>query len=134
MKNYRFKLNYFLTDEKNMLNILQYAEIVIDLLLVEKKYYYSNQKLKKTYEKIEDIIDKEIKREKFLIQLKIQEQKDIEKNEKIKEKMKKIYFKYNRKIDFDYFRNYQNKKNKFEKNKIDKRETKFEDFFYDIYE
>ena len=134
MKNHRFKLNYFLTDEKNMLNILQYAEIVIDLLLVEKKYYYSNQKLKKTYEKIEDIIDKEIKREKFLIQLKIQEQKDIEKNEKIKEKMKKIYFKYNRKIDFDYFRNYQNKKNKFEKNKIDKRETKFEDFFYEIYE
>ena len=103
-------------------------------MLVEKKYYYSNQKLKKTYEKIEDIIDKEIKREKFLIQLKIQEQKDIEKNEKIKEKMKKIYFKYNRKIDFDYFRNYQNKKNKFEKNKIDKRETKFEDFFYEIYE
>ena len=103
-------------------------------MLVEKKYYYSNQKLKKTYEKIEDIIDKEIKREKFLIQLKIQEQKDIEKNEKIKEKMKKIYFKYNRKIDFDCFRYYQNKKNKFEKNKIDKRETKFEDFFYEIYE
>ena len=131
MKNYRINLNYFLTDEKNMLNILEYAEIVVNLLLLQKKYYYSNKKLKEKYEKIEEIVDKNIKREKFLIQLKIQEQKDIEKNEKIKEKMKKIYFKYNRKIDLDYFR-IGNRNNKLDNNKIEKRETKFEDFFYDI--
>ena len=130
MNNYRININYYLTDEKIMLNILEYAEIVVNLLLVQKKYYYSNKKLKEKYEKIEDIVDKDIKREKFMIQLKIQEQKDIEKNEKIKEKMKKIYFKHNRKIDFDYFRI--EKKNILNNNKIEKRETKFEDFFYDI--
>ena len=130
INNYRININYHLTDEKNMLNILEYAEIVANLLLVQKKYYYSNQKLKEIYEKIEDIVDKDIKREKFMIQLKIQEQKDIEKNEKIKEKMKKIYFKQNRKIDFDYFRI--GKKNILNNNKIEKRETKFEDFLYDI--
>ena len=48
------------------------------------------------------------------------------------EKMKKKYFKYNRKIDLDYFRKEMNKKNKIKLNKIEKRETKFEDFFYDI--
>ena len=130
INNYRININYHLTDEKNMLNILEYAEIIANLLLVQKKYYYSNQKLKEIYEKIEDIVDKDIKREKFMIQLKIQEQKDIEKNEKIKEKMKKIYFKQNRKIDFDYFRI--GKKNILNNNKIEKRETKFEDFLYDI--
>ena len=132
MEKYSINLNNYLTDEKNMLNILEYAELVINLLLVQKKHYYSNNKLKEKYEKIEEIVDKDIKREKFLILLKIEEQKEIEKSEKVKEKMKKKYFKYNRKIDLDYFRKEMNKKNKIKLNKIEKRETKFEDFFYDI--
>ena len=132
MENYSINLNYYLTDEKNMLKILEYAELVINLLLVQKKYYYSNNKLKEKYEKIEEIVDKDIKREKFLLLLKIEEQKEIEKSEKVKEKMNKKYFKYNRKIDLDYFRRETNNKNKINLNKIEKKETKFEDFFYDI--
>ena len=133
IENYSLKLNSYLSDEKYILKILEYAEIVINLLLHQKQLYYSNIKLKEKYIKIEEIIDKEIKREKFFIQLKIQEKNEIEKREKAKEKINKKYFKYNRKIDYDYFRKEINKKNKIELSKIEKREIKFEDFFYDNY-
>ena len=133
IENYSLKLNSYLSDEKYILKILEYAEIVINLLLHQKQLYYSNIKLKEKYIKIDEIIDKEMKREKFFIQLKIQEKNEIEKREKAKEKINKKYFKYNRKIDYDYFRKEINKKNKIELSKIEKREIKFEDFFYDNY-
>lgn len=119
-------LNYSLSDEENMLIILEYAELVINLLLEQKKFYYSNEKLKAKYKKILGIVDKENQREKLLLQLKIEEKKELAKREKIKEKMNKKYFKYNRKIDYDYYR-------KFKKTKNEKKEIKLEDFFYDVY-
>ena len=67
------------------------------------------------------------------MQLKIEKQKQIEKQDKINEKMNKKYFKYNRRIDYDYFIKDMNKKNKLNLNKIEVKETKFEDFFYDNY-
>ena len=133
LKDVSVNIDSYLTDEENMLNILRYSESVVNLLLVEKKYYYSNDKLKNIYKKNVEIIEKEIKREKFLMQLKIEKQKQIEKQDKINEKMNKKYFKYNRKIDYDYFRKDMNKKNKLNLNKIEVKETKFEDFFYDNY-
>ena len=133
LKDVSVDIDSYLTDEENMLNILRYSESVVNLLLVEKKYYYSNDKLKNIYKKNVEIIEKEIKREKFLMQLKIEKQKQIEKQDKINEKMNKKYFKYNRRIDYDYFRKDMNKKNKLNLNKIEVKETKFEDFFYDNY-
>ena len=123
----------YLSDEKNILKILEYSEIVINLLLEEKQYYYSNKKLKEQYNIIERAVDKEIKREKIMIQLKIQERDELKRKEIIKEKINKKFFKYYRKIDYDYFRKEINKKNRMELNKMENKETRFEDFFYDYY-
>ena len=57
---------------------------------------------------------------------------EIEKREKLNEKLNKQYYKPTRKIDYDYFRKEMNKKNQPVMNKSVKKETKFEDFFYDI--
>ena len=133
IENYSLSLKSYLSDEKNILKILEYSEIVINLLLEEKQYYYSNKKLKEQYNIIERAVDKEIKREKIMIQLKIQERDELKRKEIIKEKINKKFFKYYRKIDYDYFRKEINKKNRMELNKMENKETRFEDFFYDYY-
>ena len=53
-----------------------------------------------------------------------------DKIEKFKEKLNKKYYKRMRKIDFDYYRKEKRQKNKSLDINI-KRQTKFEDFFYD---
>ena len=68
-----------------------------------------------------------------MIQLKIQERDELKRKEIIKEKINKKFFKYYRKIDYDYFRKEINKKNRMELNKMENKETRFEDFFYDYY-
>ena len=125
------QMNYNISDETIMLYILEYSESIVNLLLAEKKYYYSDNILKEKYKKIEEKNEKNMKREKFLIQVKMEEKKNIEKNNKITEKMNKIHFKHYRKIDYDYFRKELNKKKKKSLKNVES-ETKFEDFFYDL--
>ena len=132
MKNYKIDLNLYKEDNKMILEILVYAERILNLLISEKKYYYSIDKLKKIYLKIKEEMDKKTKMEKMMIQIKIRKEKEIEKSEKLKEKINKNYYKPKRKIDYDYYRKELNKKNNLFLNKSVKKETKFEDFFYDI--
>jgi hypothetical protein len=132
MKYYKIDLNLYKEDNKMILEILVYAERILNLLISEKKYYYSNDKLKKIYLKIKEDMDKKTKMEKMMIQIKIRKEKEIEKREKLEEKINKKYYKPKRKIDYDYYRKELNKKNNSILNKSVKKETKFEDFFYDI--
>ena len=116
-----------------MLDTLDSAEKLLNLLLTEKKYYYSNQKLKIIYEQATEEEDKKTKIEKMLVQIKLRKHKELEKKEKLEEKINKKYYKPTRKIDYDYYRREMNKKNKTIVDKTIKNETKFEDFLYDIY-
>ena len=127
-------LNLYLSEEKIILKILEYTESVVNHLLKQKKFYYSNNKLKELYENISKNNEKNKRKEKIFMKIKIKEYKDIEKSEKIKEKMNKKYFILNRKIDYDYFRKEMNKKKKVLDGKDEKPEIKFEDFLYDIYQ
>ena len=61
----------------------------------------------------------------------MQKKLEMEKVEKLKEKINKKYYKQKRKIDFDYYR--KEGKNKNRSLDIDiKRQTRLEDFLYDI--
>ena len=82
MKYYKIDLNLYKEDNKMILEILVYAERILNLLISEKKYYYSNDKLKKIYLKIKEDMDKKTKMEKMMIQIKIRKEKEIEKREK----------------------------------------------------
>ena len=133
IKYNKLSINYFKDEDRTILDILDYAEKILNLLLAQKKYYYSDENLKKIYLKVKSEIDKKTKIEKIQIQIKLRKEKEIEKAEKLKEKINKHYYKPSRKIDFDYYRKEMNKKHQNVMNKSIKRETKFEDFFYDIY-
>ena len=133
LKDDKINLNIFKEDDKIILDILLYTEKLLNYLLVNKKYYYSNEKLKSLYEKAKEETDKKTKMEKMLIQIKMSKNKEIEKKEKLKEKLNKQYYKPSRKIELDYYRKQMNKKSQTIMDKSIKNETKFEDFFYDIY-
>ena len=134
LENKKLILDFYQSDEKLILEILLYAENIIYLLLTQKKYYNSDPQLKKIYKEISEEIDKKTRIEKMFVNIKIKKQKEIEKREKLNEKINKNYIKPKRKIDYDYYRKEAHKKNltmMMEKNA--KNETKFEDFLYDIY-
>ena len=133
IKNKNLNIDINKIDDKNVLEVLVYAEKVLNLLLFQKKNYYSNKNLKIIYEQVKDGIDKKTKLEKMLVQIKMQKQREIEKKEKLKEKINKKYYKPKRKIDYDYYRKEIHIKNQTILNKSVKNETKFEDFLYDIY-
>ena len=133
LKDDKINLNIFKEDDKIILDILLYTEKLLNYLLANKKYYYSNEKLKSLYEKAKEETDKKTKMEKMLIQIKMSKNKEIEKREKLKEKLNKQYYKPSRKIELDYYRKQMNKKSQTIMDKSIKNETKFEDFFYDIY-
>ena len=133
IKNNKLSLNIYMNDNKMIVDILNYAERILNILLAEKKYYYSNEKLKKIYENKSKEVDKKTKIEKILLQIKLRKHKEIEKREKLEEKINKKYYKPSRKIDYDYYRKEMNKKHKTIIDKNVKNETKFEDFLFDIY-
>ena len=133
IKNKKLNVNINKIDDKMVLEVLDYAEKVLNLLLFQKKKYYSDKNLKIIYEQVKDEIDKKAKLDKLLMQIKMQKQREIEKKEKLKEKINKKYYKPKRKIDYDYYRKEIHIKNQTILNKSVKNETKFEDFLYDIY-
>ena len=135
LENKKLILDFFKSDETIILEILEYAENIINLLLSQKKYYYSNPELKNKYKEIAEEMDKKTKLEKILMNIKMQKQKENEKKEKLNEKLNKIYIKQKRKYDYDYYRKEINKKKIkiMMMHKSIKNETKFEDFLYDIY-
>ena len=134
LENIKIELDFYKPDEKLILEILEYAENVINFLISTKKYYYSNPKLKRRYLETKEEIDKRSKIEKMIIHMKMQKQQENEKKIKLMEKINKQYYKPSRKFDYDYYRKDMSKKNDtITMQKSIKKETRFEDFLYDIY-
>jgi len=134
LENIKIKLDFYKPDEKLILEVLEYAENVLNLLISNKKYYYSNPKLKQRYIETKDEIDKSSKIEKMIIHMKMQKQQEDEKKKKLMEKINKQYIKPRRKIDYEYYKKEMCKKNgSIMMQKSIKKETRFEDFLHDIY-
>ena len=134
LENIKIKLDLYKPDEKLILEILEYAENVLNLLISNKKYYYSNPKLKQKYLETKEEIDRKTKIEKMILHMRMQKDQEIEKKIKLMVKINKQYFKPSRKIDYDYYRKDMCKKNgTIMMQKSIKQETRFEDFLHDIY-
>ena len=127
----KYILDFQKSDVYNMLIIFQYAEDALDILNKERQFYLSKKESREIYQKIKAEFDKEAKKERLGVKIEMRKKQEEEKIELFKQKLNKKYIKKMRKIDFDYYRKLNRNKNKSLDMEI-KRETKFEDFFYDI--
>ena len=127
----KIKWKYSVSEEKMILDILEYTEKVIDFLHEEKRYYNSDEKLKNKYKLISEEIEKETKNKKLLKQLELQEQLLIARKEKIQMRLNnRNYYKPYRKVDFQfYFKEKSKKKNK-KDDKVKDDENILQYFFY----
>lgn len=126
----KIKWKYSLTEEKMILDILEYTERVINFLHQERKYYNSDEKLRIKYKLVSDEIEKETKNKKLLKQLELQEGLLTAKKEKIQRRLnKKNYFTPYRKVDFQYYirEKYKNRNNK---DKNEKNDDHFLQYFF----
>ena len=119
-------------ENRTILKMIEYIFKVYTLLIKEKNIYLSDKQMKKKYEKIRDLIDKEKKRFKFIEGFKKGEEKQKEKLKNINFKKDKFIFISSHKIENKYYFKAQKDK----KNKAILAEQKyipgFEDFMYDV--
>ena len=137
------KENHFVKYDNNdsqknnnpLIDILNYIEKVINLLLEEKGKYKKDEILCEKYEKIEDEVIKENKTIKYLNVLKMRDFKQKEKIKQMAEKMNKGVYHPTRQIDYSFVN--LNKTDRYKESKIIKPEKSnippsFEDFMYDL--
>lgn len=116
-----------------ILKMLDYIDKVLSLLLLEKQNYLSDGELRKKYEKIKSLMEREKRRMRFINNFKQEEEK---KKMKLKElELKKNIVKYipTKKIDYNYyFRAQKEHLAKLKKLAELKKPITFEDFMYDV--
>ena len=121
----------------NLIEIFNYIENVINLILDEKRKYLNNPMLSKIYENTENIIIKENKKLKLLGLIKKREFKQNEKIKQITERMNRQFYSPTRQIDYSFF-DHLNKKEKnkeliiAKKEKSNDKPPSFEDLMYDL--
>ena len=119
-------------ENKTILKMIEYIIKVYSLLIKERNIYLSDKQMKKRYEKIRDLIDKEKRRMKLIEGFKKDEEKQKAKLKNIHFKKDKIIYISTHKIENKYFFKAQKDK----KNKAILAEKKytpgFEDFMYDV--
>ena len=127
----KIKWKYSVTEEKMILDILEYTEKVIDFLYEEKRYYNSDEKLKNKYRLISEEVEKETKNKKLVKQLELQEELLAARKEKIQMRLNnRNYYKPYRKVDFQfYFKEKSKKKDKKDK-KVKNDENILQYFYY----
>ena len=127
----KIKWKYSLKEEKIILDILDYSEKLVNYLYDERKYYYSDEKLKNQYKLVADEIEKETKNKKLLKQLELQEQLLVERKEKIQMRLNnRNYFKPYRKVDFQHYLREKNKSKNKHIGKEEKDDNFLQYFFY----
>ena len=135
----KFDESIFIENKNNtnpIFDIMNYIELVINLLIEEKNRYLNNPKLKEKYKKTKDGLSLELKRIRIL---KLKKMKELTTNIKLKKiKDKGISHQYypTRKIDFSLYKKLKKMNLKHEnKTEIKKEDKKFEpnleDFLYD---
>ena len=116
-----------------ILKMLDYIDKVLGLLLFQKQTYLLDGELRKKYEKIKSLMEKEKRRMKLINNFKQEEEK---KKMKLKElELKKNIVKYipTKKIDYNYyFRAQKEHLEKLKKLSELKKPITFEDFMYDV--
>jgi hypothetical protein len=116
-----------------ILKMLDYIDKVLSLLLFQKQNYLSDGELRKKYEKIKSLVEREKRRMKFIYNFRQEEEK---KKKKLKElELKKNIVKYipTKKIDYNYyFRAQKEHLAKLKKLTEIKKPITFEDFMYDV--
>lgn len=128
-----------LEEDKNtnpIFYIMNYIELVINLLIEEKKKYMSDPKLKEQYKKTKEGLANEMRKIRILKLIKMQEIATKIKLQKMKEKEMHHQYNKTRKVDFSLYKKIKikNKKadNKTEIKKEEKKnETNLRDFLYD---
>ena len=119
-------------------DIMNYIEVIMNLLIEEKYKYLNDPKMKEKYKAIQKDLAKENKRLKILKLAKLQELKNGVKLKAMKERGIKRKYITTRKIDYNHYIKFKMlKMNKIKQEEIDKRlaekkEPNIEDFLYDI--
>ena len=120
-----------LTNESEMLEMLQYIEKVLMILLDYNKSIKNNEELLPLLKGIYVKIDKDNKSKKNMYQKELLRQQEEIKKKKIEERTKKVYFIPLRKVDMKYSQQLKlNKINKTRKT-IDSNDLQFVDFIFD---
>ena len=112
--------------------MIEYILKIYNLLIKEKNIYLADKQLKKKYEKIRDLIDKEKKRMRLIEGFKRGEEKQKEKLKNINFKKDKFIYMPTRKIENKYFFKAQKDKENKANLKVQKFLPGFEDFMFDV--
>ena len=119
-------------ENKTILKMIEYILKIYNLLIKEKNIYLADKHLKKKYEKIRDLIDKEKKRMRLIEGFKRGEEKQKEKLKNINFKKDKFIYIPTRKIENKYFFKAQKDKENKANLKVQKFLPGFEDFMFDV--
>ena len=120
-------------EKKTILKMVEYIASVHSLLIKERNIYLSDKILKKKYEKIKELCEKEKRRKKIIDDLKKNEEKRREKLKKLNFKKDKFIYISTHKIENKYFFKAQkDKKTKAINLAQNKKPPGFEDFMYDV--
>ena len=115
-------INFLNKEEKIIMDIIEYFEINLNYLLLEKNKYNSNEELKEIYKNVENKIKKEKIYINFIKQQKINKKLLEDKQEKIQRRLNRINYSLNKKADFDNYLREKSRLNKTVKKEEDEDE------------
>lgn len=123
----------FEPEKATILKMIEYIDIIVTLLIKQKNMYLENNHLRKKYEKIQELLEEEKRRNKFIDGLKKDQEKRRLKLKKLNRKKDKLRYISFRKVENKYFFKAQKEQIK---RAIDlaelKRTPNFEDFMFDV--
>ena len=116
-----------------IIKMLEYIDQVVTLLIIQKNRYLSQDNLKKKYEKIKNLMERDKRRMRFINNLKVEEEKQRLKIQELELKKNKVPYIPSKKSENKYY--FKARKDHLIKLKQlaeFKRTPTFEDFMYDI--
>ena len=120
-------------EKATILKMIEYIDNVFNLLIKQKNMYLSNKHLRKKYEKIRDLLDKENRRIKLINGFKEDEEKKKQKLKQLDYNKDKVRFISTRKVEKNYFFKTQKEKITQAINLAQFRKAPtVEDFLYDV--
>ena len=120
-------------EKATILKMIEYIDNVFNLLIKQKNMYLSNKHLRKKYEKIRDLLDKENRRIKLINGFKEDEEKKKQKLKQLNYNKDKVRFISTRKVEKNYFFKTQKEKITQAINLAQFRKAPtVEDFLYDV--
>lgn len=125
----------FEPEKATILKMIEYIDNIVTLLIKQKNMYLENNHLRKKYEKIQELLEEEKRRNKFIDGLKKDQEKRRLKLKKLNKKKDKLRYISFRKVENKYFFKAQKEQIK---RAIDlaelKRTPNFEDFMFDVFD